>query len=252
MTRQQVKKELIALFNKLDRLMHIFLARLEARETRTADEFKEALHPRKENGQFKIKGRVFTSKNDIQSFMDEPIKQWQKQLIYDETEAIYSYTTDGFKIVNQYLRGVISKTDANKDDVDSFIKNLDNLISKFDLPDNITVYRGVDLNVLPPISNPDELKKYIGGEYVNEGYSSSSMLSNVEIVKSKPCIFEITIPKGKGNGAYINSLAGHYEDVEFEFLIRRNATFDILDIDVIGENKFFIKMELKDAGKKEM
>lgn len=43
------------------------------------------------------------------------------------------------------------------------------------------------------------------------------------------------IPKGKGHGAYINKLAGQYQNIEYEFLIKRNSKFEIYEVDENGD-----------------
>ncbi len=52
---------------------------------------------------------------------------------------------------------------------------------------------------------------------------------------------------GTGRGAYINEFSAQYEDAEYEFLIKRGATFTITDIYEDEElGKFFIKMRMND------
>ena len=53
----------------------------------------------------------------------------------------------------------------------------------------------------------------------------------------------ITVPKGIGNGAYINNLS-KYKDQEYEFLIPRNKSFKIAKAYKDG-NTYKIEMEMQ-------
>jgi hypothetical protein len=57
-------------------------------------------------------------------------------------------------------------------------------------------------------------------------------------------VFEFLIPKGKGRGAYINEFAGDFEDTEYEFLIKRGASFKISDAWIDENEKVWIKGEM--------
>ena len=63
---------------------------------------------------------------------------------------------------------------------------------------------------------------------------------------TKPLVLEIEVPLGIGRGAYVNdkTLTG-FSDSEYEFLIKRGASFTIKEIqeDVsLGENQYYIKL----------
>ena len=55
-------------------------------------------------------------------------------------------------------------------------------------------------------------------------------------------VFKINVPKGKGNGAYINSLS-QYQDAEYEFLLKRNTKCRILKVEEIDDKKL-LEMEV--------
>jgi hypothetical protein len=62
----------------------------------------------------------------------------------------------------------------------------------------------------------------------------------------KPVLFEIKVPAGKGRGAYVNQLAGAFQDTEYEFLLRRGANYVIEDaIEDMETGKIIIKMVMK-------
>lgn len=73
-------------------------------------------------------------------------KQWLKSLTKDETAYIGDYTADGYDDVNKYLRKI--DDDINEAYAKASVKNIDSAISKFEITDNITVYRGIDVDVI--------------------------------------------------------------------------------------------------------
>ena len=76
---------------------------------------------------------------------------------------------------------------------------------------------------------------------------SSTVLHGNPVATVKPVIFEIEVPAGTGRGAYVNQLAGQYQDAEYEFLIRRNASFLIKGIEEDADSgKMIIKMVMND------
>lgn len=45
----------------------------------------------------------------------------------------------------------------------------------------------------------------------------------------KTALFEISIPAWTGRGAYVNELSG-FEDLEYEFLLKRGVDYTITDV----------------------
>lgn len=88
------------------------------------------------------------------------------------------------------------------------------------MDDNITVYRVVDPNGLQGLNVND----CIGIIYKDKAYMSTSVSykSVLDGVDDSFTVFKINVPKGTGNGAYINSLS-QYRDEEYEFLLKRDT-----------------------------
>lgn len=174
--------------------------------------------------------------------------KWEKSLTNDEKEAISSYTTDGYEEINDYLRRRNASHRIDRDFVIKEIQNLDAAISRYHLRKDITVRRGVNKNALSQILSAVEVSKIqqlIGKIYKEEAYTSTTVLHGNSVATTKPVVFTIHVPEGKGRGAYINQFSGLNEDVEYEFLIKRGAEFKIKRARYDDElDKTYIEMEM--------
>ncbi len=165
--------------------------------------------------------------------------KWLKSLSAGEEQVVSDYCGDEYYDLNAYLRHIGDWKSLNSDYMDKFVKNLDSAIDKFELTDNITVFRGVDKNA---ISNLD-LKRLVGEIYEDKGYMSTSPI-RPNIVEDRPVLFEIQVPLGKGKGAYVNSLSG-FKDEEYEFLLKRGTKCEVTSVDLTGD-KPIIRMRVID------
>ena len=164
-------------------------------------------------------------------------KRWVKSLTQNETGAVVSYCADGYYDINTYFRKTNGAEFIDPDSMESFARDLDSAISKFELKDSITVYRGVDNNALVGL----DLNSIVGSIYEDNGYMSASPI-HADIVDRRDALFEIQVPAGKGVGAYVNSLSG-FKDDEYEFLLKRGTRCEILSVDLSSE-KPIIKMRV--------
>lgn len=159
--------------------------------------------------------------------------KWQSSLTQDEKDCISDYTGGGYYDLNNYLRkvGDWQSIDAEKEEF--IARNLDSAISRYKLKDNIRVQRGVMEDALDDLiaQYGDDSSKLIGKIYRDSGYMSTTVLQGNGVATAKPVIFEIEVPVGTGRGAYVNQLAGQYQDAEYEFLLPRNSKFEITGIE---------------------
>lgn len=175
--------------------------------------------------------------------------QWEKSLTQEEDEAIRDYTGGGYSDLNKYLRRVGDWQDIDAEKEEFLVKGLDSAISRYELKDNIRVQRGVMNDVIDRLAEENDiqesLSELVGKKYREAGYSSTTVLRDNGVATAKPTILDIEIPPGIGRGAYVNQLAGQYQDTEYEFLIRRGATFTIKEVreeEIMGEYHYYIKM----------
>ena len=163
--------------------------------------------------------------------------QWIKSLSKDEVQAIRSYTANGYSNINGYWRRVSGWETIPADKVEDASRQIDADISRFHLKESITVQRGLDDFYGSCLVGPGEwndIHEIVGMTYRDLGYGSSTALVGNRVATAKPYLLEIDIPAGTGRGAYVNKLAGQYEDKEYEFLIARGSKFEITDV-VINE-----------------
>lgn len=159
---------------------------------------------------------------------NKPATKWEKKLNTNQKNAIFEYTGDQYKPVNNYLRGIWDEKEAKEQYVGNqslkgLIKNIDGAINKFDLKEPIVVHRSCEADFLEKIK--------VGGVFHDEGYGSASV---IDLGQSRGIVhFEVTVPAGKGNGAYIDGLSA-YEGAEFEFLINRGADYYVESIENTG------------------
>lgn len=175
--------------------------------------------------------------------------QWQKSLTKDEDYAIGDYTGGGYWDINSYLRKTGDWENINVEFVKQQIKRLDSAISRYELKDNIRVQRGVMNDVIDKLAEDNDvqesLSELIGKKFHESAYSSTTVVQNNGVATAKPTILDIEIPAGTGRGAYVNQLAGQFQDTEYEFLLKRGSTFTIKEVreeEIMGEYHYYVKM----------
>ena len=179
--------------------------------------------------------------------------QWQKSLSEAEDYAIGDYTGGGYYDINAYLRKTGDWENINSAFVEQQIKGLDSAISRYELKENIRVQRGVMNDVLDRLVEDNDvqesLSELVGKKFRESAYSSTTVVQGNGVATAKPTIFDIEIPAGVGRGAYVNQLAGQFQDTEYEFLLKRGATFTIKEVreeEIMGEYRYYIKMVMDD------
>ena len=171
-----------------------------------------------------------------------------------EDYAIGDYTGGGYYDINAYLRKTGDWENINSAFVEQQIKGLDSAISRYELKENIRVQRGVMNDVLDRLVEDNDVKEslseLVGKKFRESAYSSTTVVQGNGVATAKPTIFDIEIPAGVGRGAYVNQLAGQFQDTEYEFLLKRGATFTIQEVreeEIMGEYRYYIKMVMDDG-----
>lgn len=163
------------------------------------------------------------------SIFDNSVNRWENDITYDEENTVFDYTGALYSPLNESLR------DGDTRGFENEIKNLDSAIKKFNLEDNIVVYRGIgsggsknlfgSYNITPEMINSN----FVGTVIQDKAYMSTSIKSSVAYDFSSP-IIKINVPKGKGRGAYVNSVS-QYKNKEYEFLMKRGSNLKITGAD---------------------
>ena len=177
----------------------------------------EGLFPREHSDIF----REFTSGEQATDAFAEQYDKWESKLTESQRDAIGMYTSDGYKPINQMLRGELTKAevkDAGQDftmGINAAVKSLDAGIAKYNLDQPIRVYRSVDENMRA------QLDAALGGTFRDSAYMSTSVTP-----RDGDIIIQIDVPPGKGHGAWVDPLAQYGGD-ENEFLLARGTTLNI-------------------------
>nr|DAU93873.1 MAG TPA: minor capsid protein [Caudoviricetes sp.] len=194
--------------------------------------------------------QTFSDVKAFWKYISKEEKRFVGTLTIDEKGAIRDYTGSGASRVNRFLRdreeeiakifGVSDEFVFKRNKKD--IENLRNAIAKFELEDSIVTYRAQ--NIKDAFEDVKDLKSLIGTEYNDRGFMSTTPVYEVvnKYAKGndKDLIFEIKLKKGKGKGAYINSLSG-FKNIEYEFLLKDNMKFTITDV---YEDDYYTKIRM--------
>ena len=113
---------------------------------------------------------------------------------------------------------------------------MESAINKFDLDENIFVYRRADISLQ---SYFEEILRW-DGFFQDNGFTSTTMLkigateNKIELV--------IKVPKGKGRGAYFAPMSDFPE--EHEFILNRGTIFKVRSIDKDENENFTVNVEV--------
>lgn len=162
---------------------------------------------------------------DDDSIFDPSVEKWRDNITSAELDATIEYTGSAYTSINNALR---KDTGYYKDT----INEIDKSISKFNLKQDIIVYRGVssaafDGGVIPEV----------GTILQDKGFMSTTVRKSVASDFDKGYILKINVPKGKGRGAYVKSISNYPN--EHEFLMKRSSKLKVTGI-ASGEKEGFM------------
>jgi len=175
--------------------------------------------------------------------MHEKLGNWSSE---SET-ALYGYTQHSDMLNNAIRQGLSHTSDA--EDVAEWSGLIDDAM--YELPNDLTVFRHANKNAFG-VSSLDELKDLVGKEWNDKAYLSTSV-TNFDALpvgdERHPSQIHIKIDLPKGSrGAYIAGVSEYPE--QNEFLIARDSTFTISDVE-IKDGKAFITMKAHTPAKDE-
>lgn len=173
-------------------------------------------------------------------------KQWEKALTPEEKTVISDYSTDGYDDINKYWRKIGDWENIDQAKVLYQTEKIDKAIASFELKDNLKVYRGISLDAIADMfPDVEELSDLVGKAYGDKSFSGTSSVSEVakrfvEQNGQDGVMLELDIPEGKGRRAYLDVISAFGESIvgpeqaEYEFLLKRDARFEIYDVDETG------------------
>ena len=168
-----------------------------------------------ESGKFPSKYKEL-SEEKIESLQKSSDECYNK-LTSDEKEAMQYYCEDGYNEVNDFLNGKFEGYGSTQD----FVTQIDNIMSKYELKENVIAYRKTDKMFY---------EKYKDGDVFQEKmYYSTSLIKNiadnVSDYHNNPITTEIRVPKGTKSVYIVNNTIG---DFEAELLLARNLSYKVV------------------------
>ena len=170
---------------------------------------------------------------------------WVKKLTEDEIDGIRGYTDYRSYNINDDLRKGLYDKSKWKDQ----IQKIDSAISKFDLPDDIMVYRGTNIMEFgKQLNDFEDMKSLEGRTIALPAFTSTS--TKIDIADKEfdgEIIVQLKVKKGIGKGAYVDYLTymnpDNEEDRESEFLLKRNSQLKIKKVSQRDDGKIIVEAE---------
>ncbi len=190
--------------------------------------------------------KKFVSDEEIDSHFKESYGVWNGGLTSSEASAVYAYTGDDYRDINDYLRRKKEPKPAFLERVKQQVERIDTALAQFELTDYIRLYRGTG-RAGNDIITEEMIDMILADDLA---YQSSSLkesvakqfaLSSARGSGKTPHVYEICMPPGKGRGAYIAPMS-RYEN-EQEFLIARGTKYKIIDVK-LKDNIIYVKLEV--------
>lgn len=168
--------------------------------------------------------KSFTDAADAKEYFGDA---WEKSLTEDENFAFETYTGSGYEVINSTLR----KGESFGSYMGKVVSDLDAAIAKSELKEAIAVRRfsGPELfgkSYDDPISS-NELEALVGTIITDNGFTSTTVLPRKNS-HFGDIAMHITVPPGKGRGAYVANISQYKS--EQEFLLARGSNFKVTGI----------------------
>lgn len=182
---------------------------------------------------------TFNTENEADTAFKSSYDDWRKQINSSEKNEIQGYTGSGYVAINSVLRGKVNPTPEAKLAYLAEAKQVSSALSKFELNDNIVVFRGVQLDAFGLVggskifSTETEkgMKALVGTTFVDKGFMSTSAVKS-SAFNSKDARITINVPKGKGRGAWVKPLSIY--SYENEFLLQKGSGLKITKVEKVG------------------
>lgn len=174
--------------------------------------------------------KEFLNSQEADVWVNNFYREWVEQLQLHQNDKnnniynlLYKYTGNLYLAYNKFLRGKIKPT---KKDANIYLKDIEtikNEISKFELNENIIVYRYTYKSHFKNLFKNSKPK--IGDVFIEKAFASTTLVKNLLMDFAKnhkyKCLLKIYLPKGT-KGAYVK-----FKDClnEHEFLLPPNAKF---------------------------
>ena len=148
---------------------------------------------------------------------------WQSDINSDERAAVIDYTGSEYQKINSCLRS--NGYDTASKFLKTKIDRIDADIEKFVLSKTLTVLRGSSEHLVGGYTTAAEINANLKGAIVRDkAFMSTSAVSGDQFPGK--ILYQITVPKGKGRGAFVAPISNF--KTENEFLLKRGTQFKVL------------------------
>ena len=180
-----------------------------------------------------------------------PFAKWITQLTKEEENAVKSYTGAYYKTINKYMRGQLKDSDFSSSELTklkSTIQNITSALKKSELPEDVELHRVMEAKDIHLFQdNPDNIYQDLAFLSTSPVKGSFKPVSQ----KGKPLInITISVPKGKGMGAWVAPLSTFKK--ELEFLMPPASKFKIHRCECIDGKNWEVDMEWTDVETEEV
>lgn len=151
-------------------------------------------------------GRSFSTYAEAQAFFNTAQQTaWEKSLKNNGLlSSVREYTGTAYRNINKNLKnGNVTQTAAD----------IYKAIEEYYLPEDITVYRGCGGSIFAGASAAEINACLVGKEISQPQFLSTCAVNGEEF--SGDYLYEITVPKGKGRGCYVDNISLHKGEIEF-------------------------------------
>jgi SPP1 gp7 family putative phage head morphogenesis protein len=175
----------------------------------------------------------YTDYEKAEKVLSKDATPWVQSLTEDQHGAIDAYTGDIYTELNAWLRSGMEYED---DWLESLTADIDSALAGFTLSQDISVLRGTSTEVLKELGVA--IDKAVGKTLWDPAYLSSTIAKSVAGEFADMAVYnsggqrvflQFDIPAGEGRGAFVDSISAN--SGELEFLIRRDAQFEVYAVD---------------------
>ena len=189
----------------------------------------------------------YTDYEKAENALSKDVAPWLSSLAEEQRGAIDAYTGDSYVELNDWLR---SGMEGKDDWLESLVADIDSALAEFTLRQDISVLRGTSTGVLKNLGL--NVNDAVGKTLWDPAYLSSTIAESVADVFANMAVsnsggqrvlLQFDIPAGKGRGAFVDSISANRG--EREFLIRRDAQFEVYSVDKLN-NDILLKARWKE------
>lgn len=196
----------------------------------------------------KNKAKIFSSGEEALEKIGPKFKNFLESLKKEDPAAYESlgFYTGSYSVIQEPLYGkTYWKSDASPFGFVKTVKAMTRALDKSTFDEDMRIERGtghIHLSSgisLGPEMSISELRSYIGSEFKQQGFCSTSAVEDVAF--DKGCMLDIYCPKGT-KGAFLHDIA-RFDKNQYEILLQRGYSLKITDINKKG-SKVYVKCDV--------